>query len=51
MVFSTLRGLGLLQMFRPEDEAGSAQLDCLADTIVRRCVAMPGNTHPTKETT
>lgn len=51
MVFSTLRGLGLLQMFRPEDEAGSAQLDCLADTIVRRCVATPGNTHPTKETT
>lgn len=37
MVFSTLRGLGLLEMFKPADEANAAQLQCLVDTIVRRC--------------
>lgn len=37
MVFSTLRGLGLLEMFKPADEAGAAQLQCLVDVIVRRC--------------
>lgn len=37
MVLSTLRGLGLLEMFKPAGEANAAQLQCLIDTIVRRC--------------
>ncbi|RYX96711.1 MAG: TetR/AcrR family transcriptional regulator [Comamonadaceae bacterium] len=37
MVFSTLRGLGLLEIFRPADEPVEAQLACLADTIILRC--------------
>lgn len=37
MVFSTLRGLGLLQMFERVEEGTQAQLASLADTIVRRC--------------
>ena len=37
MVFSTLRGLGLLEIFRPADEPIEAQLACLADTIILRC--------------
>ncbi|GKT26366.1 hypothetical protein [Acidovorax sp. SUPP3334] len=37
LVFSTLRGLGLLQMFHPAEEAGASQLDCLATLIAQRC--------------
>ncbi|GKS89659.1 TetR/AcrR family transcriptional regulator [Acidovorax sp. SUPP2539] len=37
LVFSTLRGLGLLEMFRPADEATHAQLDCLTTLIAQRC--------------
>jgi hypothetical protein len=37
MVFSTLRGLGLLEMFKPANEANADQLQSLIDTIVRRC--------------
>ena len=37
MVFSTLRGLGLLEIFKPADETIQAQLEALADTIVLRC--------------
>ncbi|SFD73794.1 TetR/AcrR family transcriptional regulator [Paracidovorax konjaci] len=37
LVFSTLRGLGLLEMFRPAEDSGPAQLDCLASLIAQRC--------------
>lgn len=39
LVFSSLRGLGLLEMFRPADEATEQQLDCLAALIAQRCDA------------
>lgn len=37
MVFSTLRGLGLLQIFEDSRAGADAQLSSLADTIARRC--------------
>lgn len=37
MVFSTLRGLGLLEIFKPPEQSIEAQLACLADSIVLRC--------------
>lgn len=37
MVFSTLRGIGLLGLFGPAEEGSEAQRASLVDTIVRRC--------------
>ncbi|MDA8445139.1 TetR/AcrR family transcriptional regulator [Paracidovorax valerianellae] len=50
LVFSTLRGLGLLEMFRPADEAGLSQLDCLATLIAQRCECL-GDAAPTASPT
>ena len=50
LVFSTLRGLGLLQLFSPvgdgaaQQAANAAQLDCLAGLIAERCQAHRGAT-------
>lgn len=37
MLFSTLRGIGLLGLFNPAEEGSDAQRAALVDTIVRRC--------------
>ena len=37
LVFSTLRGLGLLQMFPASGESAGPQLECLAELIAGRC--------------
>lgn len=37
LVFSTLRGLGLVEMFASAHEGTQEQLDCLADLIAQRC--------------
>ncbi len=37
LVFSTLRGLGLLELFQAESQVAQTQLDCLADLIATRC--------------
>jgi hypothetical protein len=40
MVFSALRGLGLLGMFKPTDESTIEQLDCIAAMIVNQCTTV-----------
>lgn len=47
LIFSTLRGLGLLTLFPAESQNTQAQLDCLAGLIAARCqaaVAAPRHT-------
>lgn len=46
VVFSTLRGLGLLELFKAESQATDAQLDCLAELIAARCEAF---SHPRRQ--
>lgn len=40
MVFSALRGLGLLGMFKPTAESTIEQLDCIAAMIVNQCTTV-----------
>lgn len=47
LVLSTLRGLGLVRLFGPADEAMAAQLEQLATLLVQRCQsASPSASHP-----